>query len=238
MRMLDLFAGSGSASRAAAVRGWDVVRIDNAPGTAWDLRADLSTWEPAPGDAYDLVWASPPCTQLSTASSRRDVDAGMVLVRAAVRIIRAIRPRWWVLENVHGATRAIGALLGPPVACHGSFYLWGVFPPFEATVARDKTAKSGRRRAERRAAIPWAISDGLVRACEQLAAELGTWSGPGGEPVGARAGQVRAPAGASSGHVGAPEDAGAGRARGELGALPLAVAVVGPALYGAGRRGA
>src|SRR5580698_2041866 len=147
MRMLDLFSGSGSASRAAAVRGWEVLRIDNAPGTAADLRVDLSTWDPQ-DEHFDLVWASPPCTQLSTASRARDVDAGLVLVRAALRIIRAVAPRWWVLENVHGATRAIGDLIGPPVACYGSFYLWGVFPPFDASVARSKTKMSGRRRAE------------------------------------------------------------------------------------------
>lgn len=172
--MLDLFSGSGSASRAAAVRGWDVVRVDVAFGTARDVCADLATWEP-PAEHYDVVWASPPCTQFSTASTAsRDVEAGLVLVRAALRIIRAVRPRWWVLENVHGATRAIGSLIGPPVAVYGSFYLWGVFPPFEASCPRNKTKLSGRRRAERRAAIPWAISDGLIRACEQLARELDT----------------------------------------------------------------
>lgn len=169
--MLDLFSGTGAASRPAAVRGWDVVRIDNAEGTAADLRLDLADWAPDLGP-FDLVWASPPCTQLSTASRSRDVEAGLVLVRAALRIIRAIHPRWWVLENVHGATRAIGRLIGPPVACYGSFYLWGVFPPFEARIARTKTKLSGRRRAERRAAIPWELSNGLILACERLAAEL------------------------------------------------------------------
>jgi hypothetical protein len=172
LRMLDLFSGSGAASRAAAVRGWDVVRIDNGEGTAADIRAELGVWMPAENDWYDLVWASPPCTQLSTAGRARDVAAGLVLVDAALRIIRTLRPRWWVLENVHGATRAIGSRIGPPVACYGSFYLWGVFPPFEALVRREKTKLSGRRRAERRAAIPWAISDGLIRACEDLAKEL------------------------------------------------------------------
>jgi len=160
MRMLDLFSGTGSASRPAAVRGWDVVRIDNAEGAAADLRFDLTDWEPKLGP-FDLVWASPPCTQLSTAGRSRDVEAGLVLVRSALRIIRTIHPRWWVLENVHGATRAIGRLIGPPVACYGSFYLWGVFPPFEARVERTKTKLSGRRRAERRAAIPWELAKGL-----------------------------------------------------------------------------
>lgn len=173
MRMLDLFSGSGSASRAAAVRGWEVVRVDNGPECAADVRADLRTWTPPAGERFDLVWASPPCTSFSSANQRtRDCAAGLELVHAALGIVRAVRPRWWALENVHGATRAIASLLGPPIARYGSFYLWGVFPPFEAQVRRDKTRLSGRRRAERRAAIPWAISDGLVRACEALAAEL------------------------------------------------------------------
>lgn len=198
LSMLDLFSGSGAASRAAAVRGWRVVRIDNAPGTAADIRADLATWEP-PRDLgrFDLVWASPPCTKLSTAGRGRDVEVGLVLVRAALRIIRELAPRWWVLENVHGATRAIGELIGPPVACYGSFYLWGVFPPFAAEVARSKTRMSGRRRAQRRAAIPWPISDGLARACEALAMELrarpelppaGTPPAPGRGPLEPRPG--------------------------------------------------
>jgi hypothetical protein len=194
--MLDLCSGSGSASRAAAVRGWDVVRVDVAEGTAADIRADIATWDPREAGAFDLVWASPPCDQLSTASQKRDVDAGLVLVRAALRIIREVRPRWWVLENVHGATRAIGSLIGPPVACYGSFYLWGVFPPFTADVARTKTKLSGRRRAERRAAIPWAIADGLVRACEQLADELDARRAPSSPRPGPDQDPAAAPAGA------------------------------------------
>lgn len=170
LSMLDLCSGSGAASRAAQVRGWRVLRVDNAPGTACDVRADIATWEPT--ESFDLVWASPPCNEFSSANPRRAPSVGMELVHATLRIIAKVQPRWWVLENVHGATRAIGEVLGPPVARYGSFYLWGNFPPFVASVPRNKSKLSGRRRAERRAAIPWEISDGLVRACEALAAEL------------------------------------------------------------------
>jgi hypothetical protein len=174
LSVLDLFAGTGSASRAMAVRGWRVYRVDLAPDAAADEHVDLGDFQWAPPlEPWDLVWASPPCTAFSTANQRtRNVEAGLELVRASLRIIQLVKPRWWVIENVHGATRAIGSLIGPPVQQHGSVYLWGVFPPFEAVVPRDKTKKSGRQRARRRAAIPWPISDGLARACEQLAAEL------------------------------------------------------------------
>jgi hypothetical protein len=197
LAMLDLFSGTGSASRAAAVRGWRVFRIDNAEDAAADVHADVTGWHPPPGP-WDLVWASPPCTLFSAANaSGRDPAAGMELVREALRVIREASPRWWVVENVHGATRAIGRLLGPPVQVHGSVYLWGVFPPFEAVVERDKTRKSGRQRARRRAATPWTISEGLAMACEGLARDLVT-------PAGARSSPELAPTRSQPGAEAAP----------------------------------
>lgn len=188
LSMLDLFSGSGSASRAAEVRGWRVFRIDNAPDSNADLKVDLRCWSPI--DVYfDLVWASPPCNLLTTARTKgRDVKKGIELVERSVEIIRQLKPRWWVIENVHGATRAISMILGPPVERYGSFYLWGCFPPFEALVKRDKTKMVGRRRSEKRARIPWAISYGLVTACERMHAELsrvelGSISVPAGVPA-------------------------------------------------------
>jgi hypothetical protein len=218
LSMLDLFSGSGAASRAAAVRGWTVLRVDNGAGTAADVRADLTAWS-APAGPWDLVWASPPCTQLSTANARtRDVEEGLVCVRATLRLIEQVRPRWWVLENVHGATRAIGDLIGPPVARYGSFYLWGVFPPFVADVPREKTRLSGRRRAERRAAIPWGIAEGLVLACERLTTELGARAGLAEGTSGAESSAGGRPSGASSSAGGAAAGARGGAARGQVGA--------------------
>jgi hypothetical protein len=214
---LDLFSGSGAASRAAAVRGWRVFRIDIAPDSAADLRTDLRYWNPDPADKWDLVWASPPCAALSTANNRtRDLSLGLELVKTALRIIDQTKPRWWVLENVHGATRAIASLIGPPVATYGSFYLWGVFPPFDAKVPRNKTKMTGRRRAENRARIPWEISEGLVKACERLALELPPalefapdlfHSSPDQAPAGSRA--ASSPASAGSRVASSPAPAGA-----------------------------
>lgn len=169
--MLDLFSGSGAASRAAEVRGWEVFRIDISPTANANLTTDLRHWKPT--GYYDLIWASPPCDKLTTARvAGRDVTEGLDLVRVAMTIIIQLKPRWWVIENVHGATVAISTLLGPPVERYGSFYLWGCFPPFTASVPRNKTRLSGRRRSERRARIPWEISYGLVTACERMYIEI------------------------------------------------------------------
>jgi len=212
LSMLDLFSGTGAASRAAEVRGWKVYRIDNAPDSNADLKMDLAKWLPwesetgsfmlYPANQWDLVWASPPCDLLTTVRSKgRDVEKGLELVKRAIAIITMLKPRWWVIENVHGATRAISSLIGPPVERYGSFYLWGNFPPFEARIPRNKTKLSGRRRAERRARIPWEISNGLIRACEKVAVELGgrlgasseNIGGPEGDPAGTRVSPSSAP---------------------------------------------
>lgn len=175
--MLDLFSGTGAASRAAEVRGWRVLRIDNAPDSNANIRVDLLNWSPI--GTFDLIWASPPCNLLTTVRPKgRDVEKGLELVERSIEIIRQLKPRWWVIENVHGATRAIASLLGPPVERYGSFYLWGCFPPFEASVERNKKKLSGRRRAERRARIPWSISYGLVVACENMFSEITRDSAP------------------------------------------------------------
>lgn len=172
LSMLDLFSGTGGASRAPEVRGWRVLRIDNAPDSNAHLKVDLRYWTPI-DEHFDVVWASPPCNLLTTARSKgRDVEKGLELVERSINIIQQIKPRWWVVENVHGATRAIASLLGPPVERYGSFYLWGCFPPFQASVERNKNKLGGRRRAERRARIPWAISNGLAIACEQMFDEI------------------------------------------------------------------
>jgi len=64
-------------------------------------------------DAYDVVFAFPPCTDLAVTGNRwfhhpdrkgriktqADIDAGMALVGAARRIISECRPDYWFLEN-------------------------------------------------------------------------------------------------------------------------------------------
>src|SRR2546427_160569 len=102
--MLDLFSGLGGASQAMVDRGWKVVRVDLDPRFKPTIIADVRqfhlNWSP------DLLWASPPCTEFAKLTmpkswhpSRQDTS-DISLVDSTFSIIAAVRPRFWILENV------------------------------------------------------------------------------------------------------------------------------------------
>ena len=125
-KVLDLFAGSGSITKAALDAGCEVKSLDNcsegvvsAHGITfevdlleWDYRTALSTWLP------DVLWASPPCTPYSDANcsvsgSRRmaQLKHGDSLVARTIEIICFLQtlraelglpPLLYVLENPDG----------------------------------------------------------------------------------------------------------------------------------------
>jgi hypothetical protein len=163
--MLDLCSGLGGASQAMRERGWTVITLDNDPRFGCGITADLLTWQ-WHGPAPDLVWASPPCTEFSRESMpwcRTGNVPDMRLVEAARRLVEAIRPRYWVLENVRGAM----PYLGPPREIHGPFYLWGYFPALgqPRLCMRPKESYSSKQAAER-AMIPRALSEAVAVAVE------------------------------------------------------------------------
>ena len=70
MRLLELFSGTGSVGRAFRAAGWEVTSLDILPGA--DIQSDILTWDYMSKDPgyYDMVWASPPCTEYSRARTR------------------------------------------------------------------------------------------------------------------------------------------------------------------------
>jgi 23S rRNA G2069 N7-methylase RlmK/C1962 C5-methylase RlmI len=71
MRILELFSGTQSVSKAAKNMGCDVISLDMDFRTKPDIVADILHWDYKsyqPGQ-FDLIWASPPA--LSTALQRR-----------------------------------------------------------------------------------------------------------------------------------------------------------------------
>jgi len=103
MRLLELFSGTKSIGRAFEALGWQVTSLDSDPQSQPSLCCDVLQWDCQtfePGH-FDLVWASPVCTEFSRAMTRRPrrLEEGDRLVLRTVEIIGYLRPRWWAIEN-------------------------------------------------------------------------------------------------------------------------------------------
>ena len=71
---LDLFSGTGSVKEVLQKHGWKVVTVDWDPKWRPDIVADVGRWKYwevfNPGD-FDLIAASPPCTEYSAAKTTK-----------------------------------------------------------------------------------------------------------------------------------------------------------------------
>ena len=104
MRVLNLCSGTGSVSRPFIEKGHEVVEVD------WDSRyspthcVDIMTWNcPYSPGHFDIVWASPDCTQYSrartTAKTERNLNKADALVKRCLDLIKYLNPRLWFMEN-------------------------------------------------------------------------------------------------------------------------------------------
>ena len=69
MRLLELFSGTKSIGRAFEALGWQVTSLDSDPQSQPTICEDVLKWDYRafqPGH-FDLVWASPVCTEFSRA---------------------------------------------------------------------------------------------------------------------------------------------------------------------------
>lgn len=64
--------------------------------TPEEVRADLA------GEQLDILFGSPPCTEFSGSKNGGDgdVEKGFECVKAFLRLVHLLRPRYWVMENV------------------------------------------------------------------------------------------------------------------------------------------
>jgi hypothetical protein len=152
---LDLFSGTGAATAAFSIHGWEVIRIDNDPKLRPDLIADVRKLpimcKP------DFIWASPPCQGYSLAARRDRVAVDLELWEAAIAAIRELAPRHWVIENVRGACRYWGI----PAVHWGPYYLWANFrirPPRSVAPEKMRVVAPRRQLALERARIPAELS--------------------------------------------------------------------------------
>lgn len=106
MRVLELFCGTKSFSKEAEKRGHKVITVDINPKFNPDINMDVLELPESclieffKGD-FDVIWASPPCEQYSHAKRRgkRNIEYANMLVLKTLRIINALKPKYWIIEN-------------------------------------------------------------------------------------------------------------------------------------------
>lgn len=172
--LVELFSGTGTVSRVFRGHGWDTLTVDADPACGADVESRIEDFQ-YHGPTPDLVWASPPCTTFSLAHYMRGAEptgADWPLVQLTRRTILAMRPRYWVIENVRGLVR----WWPNPAASIGPWFFWGHFPPLPARGPFFKLTDQVRAPA-RRGAIPAALAETFHQAIRQQP-ELTEWPRP------------------------------------------------------------
>jgi len=186
MKILDLFCGLGGWSKGfhdifpnAEFFGVDIKDY----GYPYNfIKADINDWEPK--EKYDIILASPPCTEFSTLKrttgySHYSERIGLDLVYRAFHLIEKNKPKFWVIENVPGLGEFLPMpreIVGYNFLRHGKkAYLWGNFPPlgfFEESIiykpnwgshGREATAQDRRERG----LIPLALSRQMAKKMKE-----------------------------------------------------------------------
>ena len=123
MRLLELFAGTGSVGRAFRDLGWEVIGLDITRGHA--IQTDILKWDYAaafPEGYFDAIHASPPCTHYSIARTSgktpRDLVGADALVQRTLDVIAHFKPKIFIIENPH-----TGLMKSRPVMQHLTPYL-------------------------------------------------------------------------------------------------------------------
>ena len=114
--VLSLFDYTGIWSEPYRAVGYEVIRVDIQHGS--------DVMDPALLELTDVhgVLAAPPCTDFANSGARwfamKDIDgrtaASIKLVARTMRIIHALKPKWWALENPAGRIHKLLPDLGQP----------------------------------------------------------------------------------------------------------------------------
>lgn len=106
MRTLEIFAGTQSFSKAVKRQSEEnvAITVDILDKFSPTHISDIRSWNyrQYPRGYFNIVWASPPCTEYSKAKTRgeRNLDLADELVRLTIDIIDYFSPQVWIIENV------------------------------------------------------------------------------------------------------------------------------------------
>ena len=100
-RLLELFSGTGSVGDVAKELGYEVISLDRDMKAT--IQSDIMDWDPSvyPSGYFDVIWASPPCTEYSRAKTTgiRDIEGANEIVQKTLDIIEYFCPKYWMMEN-------------------------------------------------------------------------------------------------------------------------------------------
>lgn len=105
IKVLELFKGTGSVSKMCAgfPHIFDVISVDIEPSCESTETCDIRDWNYSKykPQEFDLIWASPPCTEYSIMKTRskRDIPSANQIVLNTLEIINYLKPRAWFIEN-------------------------------------------------------------------------------------------------------------------------------------------
>jgi len=197
MKILDLFAGKGGELRRDHIekRGHEYITLDYLPEFGCTITADIFDMSAKKLGYFDFVWASPPCEAFSMAAGNTHFGGGyrayipitehakvsIKLVKHTIQIIRAMKPKAWLIENPVGILRKLDFMKGLPRATvtycqYGDSRmkptdLWGIVPNWSP---RPK-CKNGRKCHESAPRGSKTGTQGLANAADRAVVPLDLW---------------------------------------------------------------
>ena len=106
MRLLELFSGTKSVSKAVGSLFTEVISVDIEASLTPTIVSDILTWnyKAYPPGHFDAIWASPPCCEFSMLNHSRpekvpNLELADRIVQKALEIIAYFAPARWFLEN-------------------------------------------------------------------------------------------------------------------------------------------
>ena len=117
MNVLELFSGTRSVGKCCDALGWNSVSVDMILPADHQVDIMEFDYKQYPKDYFDIVWASPPCTNYSQLKkcwygrklkdgtiytkeqNEKDQDEADKLVLKSLEIIKYFNPHFWFIEN-------------------------------------------------------------------------------------------------------------------------------------------